>query len=383
MAPETVIPHDLSNPQKSELPAPPRRIVLCGVLALSAGITLVGVMRARSTTEYTGELQVHRMPIVAGSTGIVAEILTGEGDAVRIGDPLLSITNPDVQTQRTRQQQVVAALTVELEQSLARAELELDWRLKELNQDIFTTQIQSAELLEEKYLHEMEKVALGDLLSSNSLAMWTQEDTVFDSLVLQDHRRDEGRLKTVLRLEAAANAADVCSAQVDLCDQQVQWLDELKQSLPSRVEQSFGVPLAQSRLREAEAELSRLEQAQEQEVIDSPAIGMTGVFHVRPGTYVKAGDLLVEVLDHARQSLTVEVPSGQVDQFPLGREVKLIFPGAERRSGRVIRVAPQTVPTTRNARDKSASLIAVELEPAGKVWPTMPVGTEIRVVLRD
>ena len=52
--------------------------------------------------------------------------------------------------------------------------------------------------------------------------------------------------------------------------------------------------------------------------------------------------------------------------------------------GRVIRVAPQTVPTTtRNARDKSVSLIAVELEPAGKVWPTMPVGTEIRVVLRD
>ncbi len=383
MAPETVSSPPLPDLRKPDLPAPPRRVILFGVLALASGIGLVGFAHGRAPAEYAGHLQVQRMPVVAQTAGVVTTLLSHEGEAIHIGDPLLTISNADIAAQRTQQQQRVTTLSIELEQALARAELELDWRFKELNQDIFTTHLQSTELLEEKYRHEMEKVALGDLLSSDSVALWTQEDTVFDSLVLQDYHKDEGRLNTVLRLEAASNSADVCSAQVDLCDQQLRWLEELKESLPTRVQQSFGVPLAEAQLKQAQAELNRLEAVSDHEIVDSSAIGTVGVFRHHVGDFVNRGDVLVEILDHARQSLSVEVPSANVDGFQVGGTVTLIFPGNQRRIGRVAQIAPQTVPVERNTMMATPSLIGLEVEPAGMVWPAAPVGTEIKVLVAN
>src|SRR5690606_29344662 len=98
------------------------------------------------------------------------------------GHSLATLKDPASSRRRAELEARIATLHIELERARAQAELEVDWRIKDVQQTIFAARLQSAEYLEQKHRHEMEKVALTELLSQNATAFRPTPDTVIDSL---------------------------------------------------------------------------------------------------------------------------------------------------------------------------------------------------------
>lgn len=372
-SPDSVTPQ--THAALPDRPASPRRIALSAILALAAGCGAVLLARGGPSITFRGRITARLIPVTAEQDGLLVRWHLAEGDPIRIGDPIVSLANPSLIERRRQLEQRIAELDVALDRALAQAELDLEWRIKDVNAAIFDARLQSAELLEEKYRHEMERVALTDALTSNATALWTPRDTVFDSIVLQDAENQQGRLSTVLRVEAAANSADVCSAQVEMCEEQVATLESLRDSLPERVRRSVGVDIVERQLDAARMELEEISAAEPEITITSSVIGQAGVFFRKPGDYVRTGDRIVEIFDDVQRYIVVDVPSTQIDVFKVGREFPLIFPGNVQRAGRVVRVAPQAVA----AGGTDETVVRIHLEPAGLLWPHLPIESQVLV----
>lgn len=375
----TVAPQTSPALQRPTLPAPVWRILLFGAVALAAGTGLASLATRSTSRSFSGTLTARIVPIAAPTDGVLSQLLVSEGEEIEIGQPLASLTTPSLERRTAELDAEITRLHAELDRARAVAELELDWRMKDVQETIFAARLQSAEYLEEQHRHEMEKVALTELLTLDSTAFSTPPDTVIDSLILKNSASATSRLDTVLRLEAATNASEVCAAQVELCDDQVAWLEELKDSLPERVRTSAGVDVAEQRLEAARQERAALSEERAVSVVSSTAIGRTGVFLKRVGEFVSTGNPIVEVLDEAQRLVVVDVPSEDVGLFSAGRVVTVIFPGTVRAQGRVVHVAPQAV--TAAGDPGSDSIVRVHLEQAGTVWPPLPVGARVEVRL--
>jgi multidrug efflux pump subunit AcrA (membrane-fusion protein) len=361
--------------QRPMLPAPLWRILLFGAIALACGGGLASLATRAPSQTFPGTLSARIVPVTSERAGVISQWHVAEGDAVEPGQELASIADPSIDRRRHELDAQVIRLKSELDQALAKADLELDWRMKDVQETMFAVRLQSAEYLEEKYLREMEKVALTELLTHGATAFTATPDTVIDSLVLKESTDRASRLNTMLRLEAATNATEVCSAQVELCDEQVNWLEELKEALPERVRRSVGVDFIEERLDASRDERKSLQNVESQSVINSSAIGRAGIYFKRVGDYVAVGEPIVEVLDDSQRFIVLEVPSQMVSEFTIGRELDLTFSGNVRRKGRVVRVAPQAV---RQADVAGAgSIVRVYVEQAGMVWPNVPIGARV------
>lgn len=368
-----VSPPAPGDEQRPPLPAPLWRIVFFGLLALAGGGWLAHVATRGPATTFDGTLSARIVPVTSQRAGVLNCWHIAEGDAVDLGQVLASMADPSIDQRRAELDAQIVRLSSELEQALAKADLELDWRMKDVQQTIFAARLQSAEYLEEKHLREMEKVALTDLLEHDSTAFWTPSDAVVDSLVLKDSSNRPSRLNTVLQLESATNATEVCAAQVELCDEQISWLEELKEALPQRIRRSLGVDTIELRLETARDDRKSLEDVESLSTITSSAIGRAGVFFKRAGDYVVVGEPIVEVLDDSQRFVVLDVPSERIADFTIGRELAVTFPGGVNRRGRVVRVAPQAV---RDLKD-SGAVVRVHVEQAGVVWPSIPIGTRV------
>ncbi len=370
---ETTRSLDESDPFPAQVR--PRRIVAVGLMALIGGVLAIRLADRGPRAQYHGQITARTIPLIAERDGRLGRQLVAEGDPLRIGDPVVTLSNASLSDRRKRFEEDLARLKVDLDRALAQADLDLEWRIKDVNAEIFTARLQSAELLEEKYRHEMEKVALADILTSNSTALWAPKDSVFDAIVMQDSENQQGRLSTVLRVEAASNSADVCSAQVEMCEEQVETLEALRSSLPERVRRSVGVDVVERQIQSTEDELERLSDEETEVTIVSPVIGQAGIFHRKPGDYVRVGDRIVEIFDDVQRFVVVDVPSSEVGPFKVGQEFPLTFPGDVQRRGRVSRVAPQAIASA----SAEETVVRVQLEPAGLLWPHVPI--ESRVVV--
>lgn len=366
--------HDSKCP---ELPAPPGRILLFGLAALVLGAGLAYLLRHPQRPECVGVLAVHSTVVSASIDGMLAEIVAQEGDQVQVGTPLARLVDTDLQREIAIKVQEVATLDRELQQATARAALELQWRLKSLNAEICDVQLRSAGFLKEQYDYELKRNYYADLIGGDDLALLGGTGTL-DAVLSRSGVSQAEKLTAVMHMEAAANAAEVSAAQVEICEQQVRRLEELKAKLPEQVRSSTEVDVAEARLKMTQAELDNLRSRADDLVVTAPAIGRVGVFKVRRGDLVKRGTALVELLDPAQRYLVAHVPSQQIGAFGEGIEVRLSFPGRVIRHGRVSNVAPQAgggnVPIPGND-----VAVLVRIEQSGELWPDVPIGSHVRV----
>ncbi len=365
----------LPENQAPDLPAPIGRIAIVGVLAIVTGVALVRVIMGGPAESFPGQVTARIVPLTADRAGVLSEWLVEEGQAIQIGDSLATISVSALVEEQSRLEQDIARLTVDLERTLAQAELDLEWRMKDINAEIFTARLQSAELLEEKYRHEMEQVALSDLLNDNSTALWASNDSVYEAVSLQKTDAQASRLSTVMRVEAANNSAEVCEAQVEMCEEQVESLEDLKESLPDRIRRSVGVDVIERQLAAAQTRLDQLLEDESEATLHSDVIGQTGVFLRQVGDFVSPGDRIVEIFDDVQRYVTVDVPSSHVDQFTLGGDVALTFPGGVKRTGRIVNVAPQAITLAPGAE----SSVRVHIDPSGVLWPSVPIDSQVMV----
>ena len=125
-------------------------------------------------------------------------------------------------------------------------------------------------------------------------------------------------------------------------------------------------------------ELSSLEQQRDSLTIVSPSHGVVGAIHHEAGDLVEPGNTIVELFDDDRRHLTASIPSSAVARLLPGTKLTLIFPAGYKRIGLVAAIPPQAM-FENTAQLSEDSQVAVRIEPAGKLWPKIPIGSRIKV----
>jgi len=258
----------------------------------------------------------------------------------------------------------------------------LSWRLKELNSEILQTKLKAAELLRDRFSGELGDVAWQDFLDDYDSASGTpHRDKIFQTVFVGSGLPDETRVRAILRLEEARNAAEAFAAQLELCETRLAELQTLKRTLPAEIRRAAGIQVATARLAEAEAQLELLETERERLTLRSASFGTVGVFRKQAGERVSAGETIVELLDTDQRFVVVVLPSQQVAGLAAGTEVDLGFPGGEKRKGRVRRIPVQTAFANGNlAGDNSPAMVPLQIDSADKLWPDVPVGASVDVI---
>jgi hypothetical protein len=183
----------------------------------------------------------------------------------------------------------------------------------------------------------------------------------------------EAHVKAMLKEDAAAAASQALSAQITLCEQRLEELRTLDKLLDEQIRLSHGVAALAPEKTEQEVP------ADDSPVVtvSSPSYGLLGVFHKEAGELLQPGDVIVQILDDDRRSIEVEVPSWAAVGFAPGQQIRLAFPGGERRLGTLSSIPPQTSDSAADAAQDAVVKLAIE--PCGKLWPSVPIGSRVLV----
>ena len=357
-------------------PAAPARLILLGLVAGCCGLGVTSWLDGSSQPVYSGRLQAHSVAVKAGRQARIVALPAESGTSVKPGDTLVVVADQPLEDRIRRQTQEVKELESEADRVAAAAEIELQWRQRDLQSERFELQLKAANLLQDKINRQVEQIAWQERLSS--LSSWSsQEDGPFGGL-LQRSFPDNGRIQAMLKEDTAASAAETIGIQLSLCENRVAEIEKLEKELETKVRISAGVNLAQQRLERAREELKTLEGQCDSLKITSPSYAIVGVPQRHAGDIVQAGETIVELLDPERRFLIAEVPSSAGAEFPTGSRVTLMFPGNEVRDGIVRELPPQTDQPTGRTQE---SFLEVRIEPAGRLWPNVPIGSRVNVTV--
>lgn len=351
------------------------RVSLFGGAALAAGMALSGRLQQPVADSQKGTLQAKTTVIAAGRPAKIAEILVAAGEEVTPGTPLLRLTDDRLAAKIVAQKQAIEAREVELKKVQAQAEVDLKWRQRELQAEIFDTQLKSAGYLKEKISRQVEQLAWKEQLTSVSLT--SGGNAVTEGLVRRlsfiDEPPNPARLQVLLKEDAAANAIEALDVQIKLCEDRLADLKQLGDTLQEKIRTSTGVDLAETRLSQSKAELAALEEQIPGLTINSDSHGRVGLWAKQVGEAVAPGETIVEVHDQDQRFLMLHVPSALAGDYRQGVKLSLIFPGQERLAGAVTEVGPQTI------RSNDEPMVPVRITSIGRVWPSLAIGTRVIV----
>lgn len=360
-----------------------RRLAALSVLALATGVGAAGWLEVRGAVTYSGRVQSRTTAIVVPRAARLHELTVIPGQRVVPGEKLLQLADERLTTGIATKRRELVELEADLQRVKATADVELEWRRRELHSEAFQTQLKATSVTQERLSKQVEQLAWREHLTGGEAPgrfgpSLVEAALPFPPIVLDSPRLDERRLQAMLREDAAASAAETLATQLTLCEQQLERLKKLEEDLPGKIRLSAGVELAETRLTRVREELAALEQQCESLTISSPAHGVVGAVHRQPGDLVQPGDTVLELFDDDRRYLIASIPSSAVARLRPGTKLNLIFPAKQKRIGLVATIPPQAMSEdeTELAED---SQVAVKIEPAGKLWPKVPVGSRVKV----
>lgn len=362
---------------KSALPAPLGRTAVLSLAAFAAGLVVVWLIEAGSEEAYSGRYGVQMLPVVAEQGGVVREVISAEGRQLKPGDPLLVIHDEQRESRLAEQRREVARLQSEVDRLAAQADVDLAWRMKDLRQQMLEARLRAAELLKAEYDRKVEQHAWRQFLSGERpIEEVRLPDDVFATAITDPAICQEQRVRILLRDEAARNAAEVSAAQIALCEERLEELELLQAELPGQVARAIGLEAAKARLENAKNELAQLEEIPAEHTLASPGYGALDSCRARPGIRLAAGETFARLLDDEQQYVDALVPPEKLPELAPGKKVALRFPDGEKRSGRIERQD-----ATARERSQRAGLVPVRILPAGRLWPEVPPGTAVEVLL--
>ena len=361
----------------------PYRVVGLGVSALLAGVAIVCWLDGSSSEPFIGYLDAEACTVSSACDGRVRQIFVEPGMVREADEPLLSVIDENLADEVANSREKVASLTADLQQVRARAEVELAWRSKSLSEEEFQAQLQVASCLKRKFFSDFEDVAWNDFAKRGGVQVsQKQPDDVFRFASFPNPKPSNlDRMEAILRQEAAQNEAEVSQAQLELCESRLKTLQDLKTSLPENVRIAQGVDLAEAELEKAKNQLKELEARDSLCTITAPAHGTVAMFQTRAGDRVSANEPLLRLLDEDRRFVTVQIPTRLLPRLRTDRQLRIVFPGDETRRGCIGALPPQTEPNRKDTPAVSSgdSRVSLRVEPAGKLWPEVPIGTAVRV----
>ena len=202
------------------LPAPPHRTLLLLMLTLMAGLAMTNWLDHRSASRtLVGYLRAKRNVIIAPVDAVVREVRQQPGAVVTPGTVMVLLFNDELERQVADRRSILPTLEAALAQSQAQAEVELSLKLRDLDQEEFKVRTLAANHLERQYYNEFLQTAWEEMLDlSDGLASIGSQDQIYRLGTLpQLLTSDEVRTKTVMRQQAARNAASISASQAKLC----------------------------------------------------------------------------------------------------------------------------------------------------------------------
>lgn len=354
------------------------RAVLILMAALICGIGCAQWVNGLRVDTYVGSIQAPKTIITAKNDAIIQGIHVEEGQVVSGGEVIVTLFDQSLDRSWKAKQQELATLEAELKQSKAKSEVELALRNKEIESEVFNAKLKSSQYLKEQYIHQITNLAWQDFLQDyDSISSNGSNEEVFRSLVYESRLPDENRITAMLRQESARNSAEVFAARVKLCEEQMAELKAIQKKLPNQIRLAMGVEVIMNRLEQVKSEIKQLEFQREGLQLKAGRYGMVGNLEREIGDPVQKGAPIVELFDREHPFLIVEVPSRKISLFNEGTEVKIDFSGNTKGKGIVRKISEQAV----QKPGTSESMILVHVEPAGRLWPELPIGTTVDISL--
>ncbi|QDT94672.1 HlyD family secretion protein [Gimesia aquarii] len=354
------------------------RALIILMLALAGGIWCSQWVKGVRVETYIGSLQAPKTIITAKNDAVIQEIYVTEGQAISSGERILSLFDHSLDRSWNRKQQELITLEAELEQSKAKSEVELALRNKDIESEVFNAKLKSSQYLKEQYIHQITNLAWQDFLQDyNSVSSNGSKEEVFRSLVYESRLPDENRITAMLRQESARNSAEVFAARVKLCEEQMEELKAIQKKLPKQIRLAMGVEVIMNRLDRVKSELKNLESQRDALQLNADRFGIVGIFKKEIGDSVQKGTPIVELFDKERPFLLVDVPSRKLSLFKEGTEVKIVFSGNIKGKGTVSKISEQAV----SKPGFRESVVMVYIEPSGRLWPDLPMGSTVDVSL--
>ena len=94
---------------------------------------------------------------------------------------------------------------------------------------------------------------------------------------------------------------------------------------------------------------------------------------------MSAGEVMLKILHTDRRYILVLVPTGRVNEVQLGMTVGLVFPGNEFYRGKIANLPMLAEQDTIGGQ----SYAPVRVAPVGKLWPEIPIGSQVSVIIDD
>ena len=236
-----------------------RRIVLLVGLAISAGTGLAWSLEHRLHS-IPGVLEAEKTVIATSHAVRVRSISVKTGQSVIPGQPLCQLIDVLLEDQLIGKRREIAEYEAEMSRAKAAAEVEIAWRRRELQTEIFEIQLKVAGLSQDKLNKQVEEFAWKDRLSTAEPMMvitGIETSNPFRPVSLNQNQPDDQRLLAMLREDAAAGSAETLSIQIALCEHRLKKLEELDNGLEAKIHASSGVDVAEARLNGSRKEIGR------------------------------------------------------------------------------------------------------------------------------
>ena len=356
------------------------RIGLIIGLALIAGTGFAWVLGWSGERAHRGSLQSRTTLVKSNCVARIREVSVKPGQSVSPGDALVQLIDVQLEERLIGKRREIAELEAEVSRARVSAEVDFAWRRRELQSEIFETQLKESAFSQEKLNKQVEQLAWKDHLSNsdtNVSPVVAEVDHPFTSIKRELHLPDERRLQAMLREDAAAASTETLATQIALCEQRLKALATLEKDLKSKIRSASGVDVAEARLNGARLELASLDSQLKELTITSPTYGIVGDVRIQPGDRVPNGDALIEILDDIQPHVVAQFPSAEASRLRHGSKVNLIFPSHGQRIGIITEIPPQTT----SVAGASESFVGVKIEPAGKLWPKLAIGSNVKVLL--
>jgi multidrug efflux pump subunit AcrA (membrane-fusion protein) len=354
------------------------RVLVLSVIALLLGVAATAALDQMQGTTYPGRLNARKATLF--STGItkIHHINAPAGSKVKPGDRVVTLIDETLAARRREKQHELADAEAQLARAKAQAEVELLARSRDTDAEAFQTRLKMSALSQDLVNRQVEQLAWRDQLQKidGELSL-ASVDHPFKSVVLRQTSHDEMRLRALLSEDAADAAVDSITSQISLCEERLAALDAAKKDLMTTLHVSCGVTVAERHVEHVTAELQAIDAEESKLTITSPTFGIVGVYHKNQNDWLEPHETVVEVFDADQLSVSLALPARQLGQFPMGREVDVLFPNRVTVPGRVTAIASQALPATN--RVVEGEMVEVVISPAGNDWPILPLGSTVAV----
>jgi len=208
--------------EDGERPASWGRTMVISLCAIAIGVGVTRWLDSSSSQTFIATLESHTTLVQAPRAGRIQKILLETGATVQPGDSVLLLEDEMLSHKIAAKHQQVASINTELSQRRASADVDLAWRLKDLNTEILSTRLKIAGYLKVQFNQQLEQHAFHKVPAVNTqVAAFQPSAEIITPLVREDAFSNAESIRKLLEHEAIQNAAEVSQVQIELCEERL------------------------------------------------------------------------------------------------------------------------------------------------------------------